>query len=326
MIVDVSNIRVLFLGNCADPNMVPSDDPEIKAKRRYQSEIYAVLSELCKEVIGSDDPEDLFKRKGEYDFVFSLYNRMGFRSCEVFISSICEYLRVPYLGSYPEIRGIAENKKLFKFVVDSFGIPAPQSAAFYRNEKIIKPDNLTPPYFVKPMKGANSEWVDDNSYCLDWDSAAKQIEFLHSNGIAVLVEEFAEGINLTVPVLGGSEPKMLGVVEVFTEQAHGLRTFQEKLQEYSDLSYKLCNKQIVLDAIEKHALLIHEALKPLDYFQIDYRYNPSNDQLFILEINICCHIASFGSFGFAAQKSGISHKNLVRTILQTSMERQGLIS
>ena len=47
MIVDVSNIRVLFLGNCADPNMAPSDDPEIKAKRKYQLEIYTVLSELC---------------------------------------------------------------------------------------------------------------------------------------------------------------------------------------------------------------------------------------------------------------------------------------
>tara|TARA_R110002096_G_scaffold257381_1_gene451048 strand:+ start:412451 stop:413434 length:984 start_codon:yes stop_codon:yes gene_type:complete len=320
--MDITDLRILFLGNCADPETSEKASGVVASKLRYHQEIFQILSELCGELIGSNDPEDLFKRKNEYDYVFSLFNRMGFRLSEVYPSAVCEYLRVPYLGASPDIRGIAENKGLYKRVASSCGMTVARSTSIYPGRKVEKPDDLMAPYFVKPQEGGNSEWIRSSSHCVDWDAAKKEIDFLLSKNLPVLVEEFVEGINLTVPVLGGQEPQVLGVIEVPTHETHNVLTSEEKLQDHGDMSYKIFENPDVQKTISRHATLLNEALTPIDYFRIDYRYDAKKNQLTTLELNVCCDISSFGSFAFAAAQNDLSQKDLVEKILQISLCRQ----
>ncbi|MEZ5758246.1 MAG: hypothetical protein R3D86_08495 [Emcibacteraceae bacterium] len=320
--MNLNTLKILFLGNCADPKTKEGMPNVVTSKLRYHREIYKILSELCEKVIGTNDAQDLFNKAGEYDYVFSLFNRMGFRSSELYASAICEYLRVPYLGSSPEVRGVAENKSLFKHIASSCGITVANSAAFYPGDEIKRPDQLKAPYFVKPMSGGNSEWIRSSSYCEDWHAAQEEIDFLLSKNVPVLMEDFVEGINLTVPVLGGQSPQVLGVVEVPTIEPHNVLTSEEKLQDHGDMSFKIFDNDKVRKTITHHAEALNNSLRPIDYFRIDYRYNDNTGQLTILEINVCCDISSFGSFAFAAQEKGLTQKDLVKKILEISLSRQ----
>ena len=327
--MDLADLRILFLGNCADPDTSENDPNASALKLRYHSEIYQLLSELCRDVIGTNDPEDLFRKKGEYDYVFSLFNRMGFRSSEIYPSAVCEYLKVPYLGATPDIRGVAENKGLFKHIAKSCGIDVARGVDFYPGKKIEQPSDFSPPYFVKPRGGANSEWIRPSSYCVSWDDAKKEIAFLLDKNLSVLVEEFIDGVNLTVPVLGGPNPQVLGVVEVPSYEKHNVLTSKEKLQDHcdisytdKDMSYKVCDNDRVQEITSKHAAILNDTLYPLDYFRTDYRYDAKKDRLVILEINVCCDISSFRAIVFAAEKIGLSQKEMLKQILEISLSRQ----
>lgn len=320
--MDLADLNILFLGNCADPD-TSENDPDVNAsKLRYHREIYAILSDLCKSVIGTNDPSCLFSKIGQYDYVFSLFNRMGFRLSEIYPSSVCEYLKVAYLGTGPDIRAIAENKTLFKHIAKSSGICVAKSVSYYSGGKVLKPTELKSPFFVKPESGANSEWIRSSSYCADWDAAELEINFLHSKNCRALLEEYVDGINLTVPVLGGTKPRMLGIVEVPTNEAHNVLTSEEKLQEHGDMSFKVFKEQQIEKVISQHIKNIIKVIEPIDYFRLDYRYDEQKQKLVLLEINVCCDISSFGSFSFAALQCGISQKELVKKILEISLLRQ----
>lgn len=320
--MDIADLRILFLGNCADPKTSANDPNVVTSKLRYHNEIFQILTELSKTLIGTNDPDDLFKRNGEYDYVFSLFNRIGFRLSEIYPSAVCEYLRVPYLGASPDIRGIAENKGLYKRVAQSCGMDVARSTSFYPGDKIEQPEGLNAPYFIKPQEGGNSEWIRPSSFCLDWAAAKEEIDFLLAKNLPVLMEEFVDGINLTVPVLGGQAPQVLGIIEVPTNETHNVLTSDEKLQDHGDMSFTVFDDPELKKIISRHAALLNEALTPIDYFRIDYRYNPTKKQLVTLEINICCDISSFGSFAFAAAQNGLTQKDLVEKILQISLRRQ----
>ncbi len=317
--MNLSDLRVLFLGNCADP-ATSVDDPGVTAiKLRYHREIFQILSELCGEVIGTNNPKDLYERYGDYDYVFSLFNRLGITSAEIYPSAVCEFLKVPYLGTEPDKRGIAENKKLFKIVAASCAIPVPKSVSFNPGDKLIEPTDFDAPFFVKPESGANSEWIQASSYCKDWQTAKERIELLKSKNLNVLVEEFVDGVNLAVPVLGGDEPQILGVIEVPTNEEFNLLTSREKLQDHDVREFE--NPDIE-KSVKEHAKKLCSLLSPIDYFRMDYRYDAKSGRLVILEINVCCDINSFGSFVFAAKNNGLSQKGLVKKILEISLNRQ----
>ncbi len=317
--MNLSDLRVLFLGNCADPETSLGGPGVTAIKLRYHKEIYQILCELCGEVIGTNNPKDLYERHGDYDYVFSLFNRLGIKSAEIYPSAVCEYLKVPYLGTEPDKRGIAENKKLFKIVAASCGIPVAKSVSFNPGDKLTEPANLSAPFFVKPESGANSEWIQPSSYCKDWRTAKERIELLNSKKLNVLVEEFVDGVNLAVPVLGGEEPQVLGVIEVPTNEEFNLLTSREKLQDHDVSEFE--NPRIA-KIVKQHAKRLYSVLSPIDYFRIDYRYDDKTDKLVVLEINVCCDINSFGSFVFAAKNNGLSQKGLVRKILEISLNRQ----
>ena len=57
---------------------------------------------------------DIMEKSNDIDFVISLYNRFPVRNSEIFISSLCEYYHIPYLGATPNIRAIAEDKHIAK--------------------------------------------------------------------------------------------------------------------------------------------------------------------------------------------------------------------
>lgn len=72
------------------------------------------------------------------DYVFSLMNRFAMSRPEIFISSYCEFIQVPYLGAPPNIRAIAEDKFLTKMVFRSLELNVPEGIGL-SGEKVFRP-------------------------------------------------------------------------------------------------------------------------------------------------------------------------------------------
>lgn len=93
---------------------------------QYHYNIYKAIQDIGYDVVSSSKPYSVQFAKGNVDYVFSLMNRFAMSRPEIFISSYCEFIQIPYLGAPPNIRAIAEDKLLTKMVFRSLELNVPE--------------------------------------------------------------------------------------------------------------------------------------------------------------------------------------------------------
>lgn len=105
---------------------------------QYHYNIYKAIQDIGYDVVSSSKPYSVQFAKGNVDYVFSLMNRFAMSRPEIFISSYCEFIQVPYLGAPPNIRAIAEDKFLTKMVFRSLELNVPEGIGL-SGEKVFRP-------------------------------------------------------------------------------------------------------------------------------------------------------------------------------------------
>ncbi|MBT3071020.1 hypothetical protein KKP04_09075 [Rhodomicrobium sp. Az07] len=289
----------------------------------YYARVFRTLRDIGYRVRTANEPLALLAAKGETDIVFSLYNRMPINNPEVFIPSLCEYLRIPYVGARPNIRALAEDKWLAKLAAKAIGIPVSEGAVYADEAALATPPGFPGPYFVKQRFGAASEGISAESIQDDWAGAARVAAKLMARGMAVLVEAYAPGIDITVPSLGSaSGPLVLGVVRPRSDKAGGIIT--EDLKRSDPLGYEVFEAGGVEAALCEDAATLWRAAGPMDYFRMDYRFDPETGRRVFLEFNICCHIGRSGSICLAAAQHGLNQADVLGHVIEYSLQRQGV--
>lgn len=287
----------------------------------YHFQIYSRLERLGYRVQSSSKPYAIVHAGGMTDYVFSLYNRMHFRNAEIFVPAHCEYLQIPYLGAGPNIRAVAEDKLLSKQIAQALGIPVPAGAVFHN---CVTPTDTPPfagPYFIKDRFGKGSEGITSDNLQADWQGAVRIIERLWDQGTDALVEEFVEGIDVTVPIVGDDTPRLLGVFHPPSNKPGNILTEDLKLTD--PLGYQRYDAGETAELFARDMSLLWNFLGAMDYFRLDYRLNPRTGERKFLEFNICCYIGENGPFGLAAAASGLSSDALLGHIIAYSLTRQG---
>jgi D-alanine-D-alanine ligase len=284
----------------------------------YHYKTFLRLQRLGFRVDSTSKPYTVVHAGGAVDYVFSLYNRMPIRNSEVFVSAYCEYLNIPYLGAPPNVRAAAEDKYISKVLAQSAGIPVPRGVPYHRNTTPLDREPFSGPYFIKDRFGAASERITTDSFQSDWSGARRVIEWLWDEGKDALVEEYTDGIDITVPVIGDASPRRLGVFEPVSDQPGRILTHDLKLTDH--LGYR----ELSLDAewLSADVLRLWRALGPIDYFRIDYRFDPLTGERRFLELNICCYIGEQGPFGLSAERDGSSTDALLGHVVAYSLLRQ----
>lgn len=286
----------------------------------YHHQIYKRLKRLGFQVHSSSKPYAVVHAGGLVDYVFSLYNRLHFRACEVFVPAYCEYLNIPYLGAGPNVRAVAEDKLLSKLVARSIGIPVVEGVVFHNR---VTPTTTPPfegPYFIKDRYGKASEGITTENLQQDWAGAVKVIERLWRQGTDALVEEFVDGIDVTVPVVGDDMPLVLGAFHPPSNKVGNILTEDLKLTD--PLGYRSYDAGENMARFTDDVHLLWAALGPIDYLRLDYRLNPETGERKFLELNICCYIGESGPFGMGAAARGISADALLGHIVAFSLVRQ----
>jgi D-alanine-D-alanine ligase len=314
--------RLLFIARHApdEPAHALRSYPGDGGYPAYYHRVWETLTGLGYGVRTANRCDSLFGNTRDVDLVFSLYNRMPMANPEIFAASACSYLGLAQIGAPANIRALAEDKWLSKLAARAMGLPVAEGQPYGLPRDLVSPPPFPGPYFVKNRFGAASEGVGEQSIQEDWAGAARIAQGLMARGMAVLVEQFAPGIDITVPVLGGDAPIMLGVVRPGTDSARGIIT--EELKRDDPLGYGLFEAGPLETDLRDDVARLWAMAGPMDYFRADYRFDPESGRRVFLEFNICCHIGRSGAICLAASQWGLGQADVLGHVVEYSLRRQ----
>lgn len=233
------------------------------------------------------------------------------------IPAMLEMLGVPYVGSGPQAHGLALDKVVAKMVFDASGLPTARFWNFASAEQRF--DDLEFPVIVKPKMEAVSYGIKivDN-----WDDLREAVgAIIDEFGQHVLVEQFIEGREFAVGLLGNGDPEVLPVVEIdFAGDAAAIQTVDDKLQAPRG---KICPPDLSDDQARRIRDVTKQAFSSLDLYdfaRVDYRMDTAGN-LYILEINSMASLGSTGSYVCAAEAAGYGFDALINRMLDVAAVR-----
>lgn len=320
-------LNILFLAKYAEDWREPP--PVIHS--HYGRELYTKFEVLTvlRGIAGSVEPcasLDAFEermRGPPPDYVFQIYNREAVRNPEILVSSLCSRTGVPYLGSPPNVRAMAEDKWITKLIAKAGGFAVPEGTVAVSERDLEDPPEFSGPYFVKPRFGANSESVDESSICDDWPAARARAAAMLADGEEALIETLAPGLDVTVPVLGG--PVVLHPVAMRSELREGISTERQKRNLEPGRRGEPFDDGPVTDELKRAALAFTRLVQPCDYLRIDFRVAPDGS-FRLLEFNLTCNLATTRAMNIGASASGVSHEAMIEHFLCYSLDRQGVLA
>src|ERR1700740_1810048 len=144
----------------------------------------------------------------EPDVVFNLLEEFdGIVTYDQHVVAFLELMRQPYTGSNPRGLLLSRDKSLCKQLLADHRIPTPHFTVFRRGVRINIPRRLRYPLFVKSTVEDASLGIAQASVVEDAAKLKERIEFVHGQvGSDALVEEYIEGRELYVGVMGNERP------------------------------------------------------------------------------------------------------------------------
>jgi len=187
-------------------------------------------------------------------------------------------------------------------------------------------DDLTWPLFVKPAYEGSSKGVLAKSLVHGRGELEEAVALLYRGcRQPLLVEEFIDGDELTVGVLGNRPPEVLGVMRVLPKEAQSgpfVYNLEVKREWERCLHYECPAKIAPADTVtvEQAALTCWRALGCRDVARFDYRLRAGVP--YFLEVNPLPGLSpKSGDLVFIARFNGIEHTELIRRIIDAALER-----
>ena len=155
------------------------------------------------------------------------------------VAGVLDLLQIPYTGGGPGELYLQEDKTLAKKLLAYEQVRYPDFAAFAPNADFETGGNLRMPLFVKPSRMEASQGIDEHSLVRNTQELMERVLYIHKTfGDTALAEEYIEGRELYVGILGNQEPVVFPPIEMdFSEMPEGgLRVLdsEAKWDEQSD--------------------------------------------------------------------------------------------
>lgn len=244
------------------------------------------------------------------------------------IQGLLELAKIPYTGSGIATSAVCMDKILTKRVLENAGLPTASFKVYSKTEctDLVKITNnliekLGLPMVIKsPCQGSSIGVVivKDKEYMIS------AIEEVFKYGDNFLAEQFIDGPELTLPILGNDELTILPAIEITSE-----REFYDYTAKYTN---GLCHhiipanidKQTEEEVIEigkkAYKILNCKCLSRIDFI-VDKKKGPM-----IIEVNTLPGMTDMSLFPDAARYVGISYDDLIEMILELGLNaRRDLI-
>jgi D-alanine-D-alanine ligase len=265
------------------------------------------------------------------ELVFNIAEGLGVsRTRESRVPAVLEMLGIPYTGSDPLTLAATLDKECAKRLVDHAGIATPgwvlvEDGNLEAVEERL--GRLAWPLFVKPNYEGSSKGVLRSGLVRNRTELEATIARLapvyHQ---PLLVEEFIEGEELTVGVVGNRPPEVLGIMRIVPKRPSDgpfVYGIEVKREWEENLEYESPAKILPRDseAVHRATLACWRTLGCRDVARFDFRLRAGVP--YFLEVNPLPGLSPFsGDIVFLARGVGIDHRELIRRILQAAIERQ----
>ena len=160
------------------------------------------------------------------DLVFNVAEGIRGADREAHISAMLEMLGLPYTGSGPLSLALCLHKGKTKEVLSWYGIPTPAFQVLTHPYEPLS-EALTFPLIVKLLHEGSSMGLSYNSVVETLPALVERVTHLmHTYAQPVLVEQFIDGREFTLPILGNAPPRTLPVIEVQFKGPRNITLFQ----------------------------------------------------------------------------------------------------
>ena len=264
------------------------------------------------------------------DLVFNLTESFADDDTADFkLAAFLELLGKPYTGSGPHGLLLAQDKAIAKKIFAFHGIHTPVFARCYRGRLDFSHD-LQFPVIVKPAREDGSIGIEFSAVVSSIRELMERMDWLHAHfDSPVLIEEYIDGREMYVGVLGNDNPEALPVIELDLSKlpdgtpriAAAEVKWGKGTKAYRD------TKSIVPDlpdetalALQQTAVAAYQALELRDYGRVDMRLQPDG-RVHVIEVNPNPWLSSRAELAMAARKAGRSYTDLVGEIVELATGR-----
>ena len=251
---------------------------------------------------------------------------------EMHVAAYLDLLGRRYTGAGPHGLYLAQDKALAKKIFAFHGIRTPYFMTGYRG-RLEWAHDIHFPVIVKPGLEDGSIGIRFSAVVGSLKELMERIDQVHADFDGpVLIEEYIEGREIYVAVLGNQDPEALPIVELdlsqLPEGTPKIAGTEVKWEEGTEV-YR-CTQPFFPDDLEPEieeklkqtAIAAYQALRLRDYGRIDIRLD-AEGTVHVIECNPNPWLLSTAEFAKAAKKSGRSHCDLIAEIVQLAIARYG---
>jgi D-alanine-D-alanine ligase len=250
----------------------------------------------------------------QFDRVFiALHGRYGEDGS---LQGALELLGIPYTGSGVMASSVGMDKITTKILWLRENLPTPEYAVLDADSDLdAEAARLGLPLIMKPPHEGSTIGItkvtDAAQLRAAYDAAAALDD-------SVLAEEFVEGREFTVAVLGtGKNARALPIVEIVAPQ--GNYDYQNKY--FTDDTKYFCPPQLdqaIQDEMQRLAVAAYRAVGCEGWGRVDVLLREKDQKPFLLEVNTSPGMTSHSLVPMAARATGVSYEALCVEILRTA--------
>ena len=267
----------------------------------------------------------------ECDLVFNLAESFaGVDTADVNIASYLELIGKHYTGAGVHGLMYAQDKAVAKKIFAFHGIHTPVFARVHRGRLDFSHD-LDFPVIVKPAREDGSIGIEFNAVVNSIRELMERIDWLHQHfDSPVLIEEYVEGREMYVGILGNDNAEALPVVELdLTKLPEGTpRIASAEVKWAKGTRAYRDTKSVIAENLDEDttarlqntALAAYQALELRDYGRVDMRLQPDG-RVAVIEVNPNPWLTSRAEMAMAARKAGRTYARLIEEIVELAMTR-----
>jgi D-alanine-D-alanine ligase len=269
--------------------------------------------------------------KVDCDLVFNLCESFADDDTADFkIAAFLELLKKKYTGAGTHGLLLAQDKATAKKIFAFHGVHTPVFAKSFRGRLDFSHD-LQFPVIVKPAREDGSIGIEFSAVVSSIKELMERMDWLHQHfDSPVLIEEYIEGREMYVGIIGNAKPEALPIIELDlsklpegTPRIAGAEVKWGKgTKAYRDTKSAVAEglPDETVFALQQAAIAAYQALELRDYGRIDMRLT-DDGRVHVIEANPNPWLSSRAEFPMAARKSGRTYTELIGEIVELAMAR-----
>lgn len=231
------------------------------------------------------------------------------------IQKILDEKGIPYTGARAESSRIAFDKGLAKKVFLKAGVPTPRSELIDCTNGSVMP-SFPPPFVVKPPREGSSVGIEIVKTQEQAEAAIAKAAKLSKD---LLIEEFIDGPEFTVPVIDGEAFPVIQIIS--PDGLYDMATKYPWLSGKTTGSQYICPADLDLEttmAVQAAAVAAHQSLGLEVYSRVDVMLDSEN-RPYVLEANTIPGMTETSLLPKSSAAAGLPFAELCRKIAELSL-------